>query len=561
MVSTGPSSLPATLPMRSVRVATAGAVLIVLGASFVQMVRANWACDGDFTYAGDEAYVHLDLARRMASTLPSAEAPWPTAVALEESASPAWTGLLAGIIRLAGRTPAADPAQHGRVERLSPLALNLGLVAMLLMLVSHLLRFDVHGSWGMLGRLLLVAVCMPIPLLVLTGGEYLAHAFVLLLAVFAGLDLIEREPLAARRLFASLFWMALAVSLRYESIAVLLGLVLWAWIRRRIRRALPALIGGMGFAVGIAVYLDTHGQPWLPLPVWARLFTGGGVPSSFSIWAVDHAVANLREAMLPAALVVIAAVMLWSRREHQSSPDAEDRIRVGWLFVFLVAGATQLLVARAGGHFPYTAYLVPMGAVAILRALANRPGATWAPSAPVGLRYAVMAVFCVLPLVVATAPTARALWTAPEACAEVYRRERQMARFVDVFRNLPHLTVAATEVGAIRYETWARVLDVEAIARSSRGAIMREAQLLLRVWRPGALLSPPADWSLIGDWKQTTPPAAWRVDVYAAPRVAADVRLAFEAFVQQRPESVTRACTFTRHGEPADAMAATRPRE
>jgi len=562
MVSTGPSSLPAAVPLGRARVATIAAVIIVLAATLAQIIRANRACGGDFTYAGDEAYVQLDLARRIAQTASSADTPAPAAAALEESASPAWTGLLAGIIRLSGQAPAAptdDPGEHGKIERLAPLVLNLALAALLLMLVGHMLRHDVHHSLGMLSRLLLVALCMPIPLMVLTGGEHLAHAFVLLLAVWAGIDLIEREPVAARRLLTSMFWMALAVALRYESLLVVLGIVLWAWIRRRLSRAIPALLGGIGFAVWIAIYLARHEQHGLPLPVWARLFSRGGAPSSWSVWAVDHAVANLREAMLPAALVVIAAVMLWSRREHQSSPDAEDRVRVGWLFVFLVAGATHLLIARAGGHFPYTAYLVPLGAVAILRALANRPGAKWAPSAPVGLRYAVMAVFCLLPLAVATAPTARALWTSPAASAEVYNRDRLMGRLVRMFRDPSPMTVAATEVGALRYESKARVLDVEAIARAGRQSAMDETQLLLRVWRPDSLFSPPAGWSLVGDWKPDNPSGSWRVDVYASPRMAGDAGLAFAEFVKRLPESAARSCTFVQYPAASKELPVTRP--
>ena len=99
-------------------------MLIVLAASLVQIVRADRMCNQlappppagenvhEFTYAADDAYVHLDLARRMALTAPRSDAPWPTAAALEESPSPAWTAALAGIVRLCRRTPAADPGEH-----------------------------------------------------------------------------------------------------------------------------------------------------------------------------------------------------------------------------------------------------------------------------------------------------------------------------------------------------------------------------------------------------------------------------------------------------------------
>lgn len=499
VVSSRPSSLPTLVPLGRARAVTTGAMLIVLAASLVQIVRANRACQSDFTYARDEAYVHLVLARQMA--MPAGGQPWPAAAALAESASPAWTSLLAGIIRLSGAAPATDdPAEHGRVERLAPLVLNLVMAALLVMLVGHALRFDVHSSSGLLGRLLVVAGCTAIPLLVLTGTEHLAHAFVLLLAVSAGVELIERERLAAWQLLSSAAWIALAVGLRYESLAVVGGIVLWGWIRRRLRRVILPALAGAGVAVGIAIYLGTHGQSWLPLPVKIRLLEGVRPPSEWGLLVADRAVANIREALLPAALVMIAAVMLWSRREQQSSPDAEDRIRVGWLAVFLVAGVIHLLIARTGEHFRHTAYLVPLGAVAILRALANRPGAKWAPSAPVGLRYAVLAVFCLLPLAAAALPVLQAVWNAPQACRQVYLKNRMMAAFVRTY--FPNATVVSNAVGALRYETKAEVLDfLNPRVRSGFESGEALARLVLLAGREGQVLPRQAPWVHVARWE------------------------------------------------------------
>jgi hypothetical protein len=539
--------------MGRVRAAAIGAMLIVLGASLVQVVRADRLCARlapkppaeakagkvhEFTYAADEAYMHLALARQMALASASAQDPFPAASALAHSASPAWTSLLAGFIRLGGGTE-EKAARHAWIERLWPLVLNLALGGLLVMLIGHSLRLDVHSSWGMLGRLVAVAMLMPIPLLALSGMEHLAHAFVVLLAVSSGIELIERERLAARRLLSSGVWMALAVSLRFESLAVLAGLVLWAWIRRHVGRSVLLAMAGLGVPVGLSAYLGSHGQSWLPEPVRTRLLNGGINWASWSTVAMDRAIGNLAHALVPAALVMVAAAMLWSRREQQSSPDAEDRIRVGWLFVFLVAGVIQLLLGTSGEQFRYAAYLVPLGAVAILRALANRPGAKWAPEAPVGLRYSVMAVFCLLPLAVAAVPVFRAVWNAPQACAEVYLRDRLMATFVrSYFRpeadSAREPVVASNEVGALRYETSARVVDLASIRREPDfGEAAQDVQLAFWAGPPSADFPNGGSWLRAGGWR----PAGggdWRVDVYAAGRTEAEkARLALRDFKEK----------------------------
>ncbi|HOB75235.1 MAG TPA: hypothetical protein PKG54_12010 [Phycisphaerae bacterium] len=545
MVSSGPSTLPPRLPMGRVRAAALGAMLIVLAVSLVQIMRADRICSAlagpppgqkvhEFTYATDEAYMHLALARRMALVPPSSDQPWPGASALAESPSPAWTLLLAGIIRLTGgEAVPADPSVHPRIELLAPLIINLAMAGLVVMLVGHALRFDVRRSSGLFARLLVVAACMAIPLLVLTGTEHLAHAFVLLLAISVGVELIEREHVAAWRLLASMLWMALAVGLRYESLAVAAALVFWAWIRRRLHRAVMLALAGIGAAAGIGVYLGTHGQSWVPLPVSMRLADGFGPLAEWGPPAVDRVVANLREDLFPSALVLITAAMLWARREQQSSPDAEDRIRVGWLFVFLVVGVVQLLITPGGEHFRYTAYLVPIGAVAILRALASRPGAKWAPSGPVGLRYAVMAVFCLVPLVVAAVPAVRAGWFAPGACRKVFVVNRKMAAFVRSCVSEP--VIAGNEAGVLRYETNAQVLDLSVLgARRDFAESASAARIILVAGRPGADLKTLRSWYPAGGWRLPEEGEGCQVTVYAGDQgLLNDVRHGLQAFEER----------------------------
>lgn len=565
MVSSGPSPLPSNLPLGRTLAAAVGAMVIVLAACVVQVLRADRACGRDFTYACDDAYVHLALARQMADPPADAQPGSAAARAMSETTSPIWTALLAGIARLAPPKTAADGSSVPNwVPRLAPLILNLAIAGLLVLLLGHALRLDVLSSAGMFVRLLLVAVFMPIPLLVLTGMEHLAHAFVLMLAVASGVEVIERERLAARRVLFSMVWMALAVGLRYESLAVLLALVLWAWIRRRLRRVVALGFAGLGVAVGIAAYVATHGQPWLPEPLRARLLGGAVDGSAWGRLFVDRAVTNLQQALVPAALIAIAAAMLWSRREQQSSPDAEDRIRVGWLFVVLVAGAIHVLAGRMDEPFRHTAYLVPLGVVAIVRALANRPGAKWAPSAPVGLRHAVMAVFCLLPLSVAAVPAVKAAWYAPEAGRRVYAINRLMASFVRTY--FPESVVASNEPGVLRYETQALTLNLgDTWSTRRQDESLDRAEVALMVSGPGraGTVSLPG-WQRVGGWRVTGPQAIGaayvdQVAVWSRPARAGDARSAVEVFTDRQLAAGAVRVPLAAATEPADGGSASQP--
>ncbi|GMU24093.1 MAG: hypothetical protein AMXMBFR13_41700 [Phycisphaerae bacterium] len=523
--------------MGRIRVAAVGAVLIVLAATVLQVVRADRACQGQFTYAMDEAYAHLTLARQMAAG-GNADDHATAAQALAGSASPLWTSLLAGLVRLTGDpASAADPGWIERLKPLTPLMLNLLAAAMLLLLVGHMLRRDVRSSWGILGRLLAMAAIMPVPLLVLTGMEHLAHAFALLLAVGVGIELIERERLAAGPLLLAALWVALAVGLRYESLAAALGLLLWAWIRRRTLRALLPVVAAVSVVSGVGVFLAVHGESWLPDAMRLRLLDGGGGWGEWVERAIARAVSNLREALVPAVLVMVAATMLWSRREQQSSPDADDRIRVAWLFVFVVAGAVHLLLGPADDRLRYTAYLVPLGSVAILRALANRPGAKWAPSAPVGLRYSVMAVICLLPLAAAAVPAVRAAWGAPEVCRDVYVRNRMAASFVRTF--FPERVVGGDEIGALSYGTQARVVDLPR-ARMERTFVQSAAPVAVafQTGRADGDFPTLRSWVRVGGWRPVPPVIGGGVSVYAPLDQEGDVRRALRLFPKGLPEGV-----------------------
>ena len=433
------------------------------------------------------------------------------------------------------------------------------MAAMLLLLVGHMLRCDVHRSCGMLGRLLLVAVCMPIPLLVLTGTEHLAHAFVLLLAVSAGVDLIEREPVAAWRLLASMLWMALAVSLGYESLAGVVGLVLWAWIRRRFfahradgngrpgrrrghrrlsRHARAAVVAAAG--VGVVVQ---RGHPVVGLELVGRGSCRRAHSRSLAAGRpghdrLGHAMVAARAPELPGRRGPRArrvALRIPGDGRHSPADRAGRRASA-------VHGLPR--AAGRGGH--------PAGP-------GQPAGRQSAPSAAVGLRYAVMAVFCMLPLAVAAVPAAAAMWTAPKASAVVYLRDRKMAAFVrSVF---PRRHGGGERSGGAAYR------NVGARARSGRGrshgfrTASRRGDVSVESLAAGRFIH--ATGRLVPHRRlgAESPGAHVAGRPYASPRMAADVRLAFEDFLKRQPEGVEKACSFVETPPQNGRTAATRPRE
>jgi len=262
-------------------------VLIVLAAVLFQVTRVKTACTDRFgykdrfTYAADEAYRHLAIAEQIAwgswkqTTKPTADYRSHGGV-LSASASPGWTLALAGLLRVC---PQADPkgtvlaglanqvtntgapaARSCHLILILPLLVNLVAAGLLILLVAQRMRLDVTSASGMLACLLAVGVLMPIPLLVLTGMEHMLHALVLLAAVAVSIDVVERDRLPIGRSVLAAALLALAVSLRYESLAAVGALALWAWMRNRRSRAGLLVVSGLAVVLVVGVHLVWHGN-------------------------------------------------------------------------------------------------------------------------------------------------------------------------------------------------------------------------------------------------------------------------------------------------------------
>ena len=147
----------------------------------------------------------------------------------------------------------------------------------------------------------------------------------------------------------------------------------------------------------------------------------------------------------------------------------------------------------------------------------------------------VMAGICLLPIGLVVAPAVRASWTAPQLCRQVYQQNRMMAAFVRTY--FPEACIAANEVGAISYETRARVIDVVSIAEDRDFvAKVQGVDIALRAGPPDGKFLLSKNWHHVGGWRPAGAGGDWSVQVYAGSRDRlGDARIALADFVRRLP--------------------------
>jgi hypothetical protein len=317
-------------------------VLLVVGAAALSVVIAISvnAQHGVFTYAIDDAAIHLTLARNLAhGTFGLVPSHYESA-----SSAPLWELLLAPFLRV---LPDAYWA---------PLLLNVLASGWLLVSFARLpfVHRMVRNPIGMLG-----VAALPIGLglvpLVLTGMEHTMHAAVVV-QLLVWLDARVRGA-ATRRL--AIGWYALlagASLLRFETMFVGLGLALALVIIPKVaqwRVAATTIAAAFLPVAGFAVVNRSFGQYALPNSVVAKTAVGDGsvIPS------LSQVVTRLTDDPL-LLIVALVAVVLLARQLRAPSSQPEHRIAAGGLVAMLVTMAFHVSFADVGWFDRYQAYLV-----------------------------------------------------------------------------------------------------------------------------------------------------------------------------------------------------------
>jgi hypothetical protein len=524
----------------------------------VALPRALALTDGHLTYALDDPYIHMAMAKNLAEHGVWGVTRYGFTAA---SSSPLWTLGLAILFRVLG------PREW------LPFVLDALAAAAILVLLHESLARRGAGPLARLGWTLAVLAMTPLTSLVFCGLEHLVHLLVLLaflLALVRELEPGEHRDPALPVLAAAL------TAIRYEGLFTIALAVLVLLLARRLERALVVgLAGGMP-PLAFGLYSLAHGGALLPNSILLK----GNAPHAGSAAAIRAALGGraLHELLATPALLVLALGLAAAWLLHRAL--ARGPLRGSEAPAPLVLGTMviHLQLAQTGWFYRYEAYLIgaslaalawmaPWLHEALRRRGVPRPGA-WM------LLLALIGVAGARPLLQRARASYRKI---PAASANIWRQQVQMGRFARIHEA--GRAVALDDIGAVtfladircldlvgladlevlrlrdagRYD--ARVIDSLVIRTGVRTAIVYEKWFTSFV--PGGV---PAGWTRVGVWR--TPEAivtySDSVSFFATRREeVAPLTASLRAFAPQLPREVSQGGPYVlaAGASPGDAAA------
>jgi hypothetical protein len=418
------------------------AVIVLFAACGACLALSLRATQGHFTYALDDAYIHMAMAKSLVQAGNWGVSPERFA---SSSSSPVWTLLVAAVFALVG------------IRDTVPLALNLAAAVLLLWCLDAVLAPVLAGEarWA---TLLAVAFLMPVPALVFGGQEHILHGCVTLaLSVLCAREIASDSP--SVRVPRSIIALAGVLPLvRYEGLFLIVVLAALFVLRGRLAAAFAVVAAAATSTFAFGLYSRTHGAFWLPNSVLVK----GARPDLTTLRGLyeglgGRSMSELAHAPHLAAIVFGLTVVLgwelvagrpWSQRATLAT----------------IASATTLLhlqFANRGWFFRYEAYLVCLGVVPLLLALPEIVSFARAlpRSTPAGVVMVLTVGAIASPLFLRGATS---LHLVPRATQNIYQQQVQVALFLkESYRGQG---VAANDIGAINYLADVRCLDLWGLA-------------------------------------------------------------------------------------------------
>ena len=432
--------------------------LIVMTASYilvlVAVVMSGWVgTERHFTYALDDAYIHLSMARNLADFGVFG----PTRLAYESaSSSPFWTVTLAGVLRLVPLT----------VGVYAPLLLaaasGIGVLAIFASCQEYIKVQP--GRPGMFLAALLVPIALFLPGLVVGGMEAATSVLAALLLALLFQRHVEGS-LGRAGLGVLLGLSLLAPLIRFEALFVIAGCVVAALVVPPLsRRGRPrvsvsplspltlALIMSALAWVGVSAFAAVnlaHGQYALPNSVMAKSDAGQTIPIFIRLVLVRLQGNLLEDGLLTPLLGFVIYRLLHDVRARRYT---ELPIAV----TFVVATVLHEMLADTGGFFRYQAYLVALGLLLAFRSAAqirldnNRAGG-WQM---MGGIVVISAFAFALPRFYFTAMT-------PVAMQNIYQQQAQVGAFFAT--QYQGRTVACDDIGEVSFQHQGPLLDLRGL--------------------------------------------------------------------------------------------------
>ncbi len=554
-------------------------MLVMASAIGIVILACLAQTDGKFTYALDDPYIHLGIAKNFAL-----HGIWGVTQYGNTSASssPLWTGLLAVFIRVGGD------------HQLWPLILGVLFSAIAgLFLLDRFVAFGMN-PWISLAASSLIFLAGPLHVLPVSGMEHSLQILLDLLFLFWLVDVLDRET-SRKDLIIGVLLPALMCLDRYESFFLVMVPVAVCLFKRRWNLAAMLALGPVLGVGGFAAFSHLLGMPSIPNSIMIK----GNLPKTGAadfvgniLWRIKALVQS--ETLTLSDLLILAVFSAWVLRLKAIRSETTAVRTAIWTAVG--ACVVHASLASFGWFFRYEAYLVVLLAtvnvLAWWKMLAFRGAieerivskAIW-----MSVVFGVCAVMVILsrfmtflqihenlikvvvffgfaalaaldrgtnsagrlartvliwmmPLSFVLIVQDRhllALDQAPKACSDIYLQQFQMSRFVRRF--YPQGRVAVNDIGAVTYFSHAHLLDLYGLATDEicRQKLKREfgtpsIKRLMDGFKPELIMAYP-NWFTGG---QKLPPDLIPVATWTIPPITSAGGAVVEFYAYTPPDAV-----------------------
>jgi len=454
---------------------------------------------GHFTYALDDAYIHMSLAKNLVTHGVMGATPFEFTSA---SSSPLWTLLLALVFKITG------------VHDVTPLILEvLVSIGLLVIADAALYRFGVRAIPRFLA-LFWIVFAAPLAPIVFGGMEHPLQILLDVAFVSATVGLMSSEDSSWNGRVVALLALAAGVgAIRYEGLVLVGVAALCIAARRRWSQAVALVAAGGLPAVLYGFWTMANGARFLPNPVLIKGLNSAGIGMLLqSPAAYAEEFARKWTTGYPLYLMVAACTLLlivqWLNRRPLWSPA------VLFPSVALLTSYVHLTVGDIGWFFRYEDYMVVLVGMSLIMQLVDlrpvlkmlRP-ASWA--------VLVVAVAFLAGGLLASANRGQvAFRSTAQAVKNIYDQQYQLAHFLKA--NPQYRSAAIGDLGAITYfNDDLRILDLEGLALNGvpveemgpeRLSEARINQLVedhgsqIAIVYPDYFTGQPASWKLVGSW-------------------------------------------------------------
>lgn len=399
-------------------VALALSLSVIVGVLILSIEKT----DGILTYALDDAYIHMAIARNFIASGSWGISPESFS---SSTSSPLWTGLIAVGFWLTDGSIAV------------PLILNtLVAGALLVFLILSAPAVKVQTSLASLSIFFL----SPGIALVFSGMEHLTHTLIVLIIAFSSKRVLEKID-NVRWVRVLVLTSLIAPLVRYESLFVVAAAAVCLFFANR--RKLAVTIATVAWIPVVAYGLISLSQGWKFFPSSLLLKTGAASSESIGFDLVrshlSTAYWNMREN--PGLFIIAVFTSVYSLIMFLKNRCSFTPLNI-IPAIFVLAYSQHIFLAQLGWFYRYEAYLVVLGLFSIVLLSQHTTG--------ISARVKVSSVLLFTVTVALLAIRAgKATWETPLAIEDRYLEHYTQAEFVSEY--YPNGTLVVNDIGMLAY--------------------------------------------------------------------------------------------------------------